>query len=138
MMEENRTILGILSSAVGEYLSMRTDDFKTNIVAGLSVGFSRVLAILVITLLLLIVLGVFAFAFIVLLGEEIGSMSGAAFIVGGVYLIAVLVLVLLRKRLFVNMFNNLFSGIIDQRSPADDWKPLLLKIVRNMRSSLEA
>ena len=136
-MEENRTILGILSSAVGEYLSMRTDDFKTRIVAGLSVGFSRVLAILVITLLLLIVLGVFAFAFIVLLGEEIGSMSGAAFIVGGVYLIAVLVLVLLRKRLFVNMFNNLFSGIIDQRSPADDWKPLLLKIVRNMRSRLD-
>ena len=136
-MEENRTILGILSSAVGEYLSMRTDDFKTNIVAGLSVGFSRVLAILVITLLLLIVLGVFAFAFIVLLGEEIGSMSVAAFIVGGVYLIAVLVLVLLRKRLFVNMFNNLFSGIIDQGSPADDWKPLLLKIVRNMRSRLD-
>ena len=136
-MDDNRTILGVLSSAVGKYLSMRTDDFKTNIVAGLSVGFSRVLAILVITLLLLIVLGVFAFAFIVLLGEEIGSMSVAAFIVGGVYLIAVLVLVLLRKRLFVNMFNNLFSGIIDQRSPADDWKPLLLKIVRNMRSSLD-
>ena len=137
-MEENRTILGILSSAVGKYLSMRTDDFKTNIVSGLSMGFSRVLAILVITLLLLIVLGVFAFAFIVLLGEEIGSMSGAAFIVGGVYLIAVLVLVLLRKRLFVNMFTNLFLGIIDQGSPADDWKPLLLKIVRNMRSSLES
>ena len=107
-MDDNRTILGILSSAVGEYLSMRTDDFKKNIVAGLSMGFSRVLAILGITLLLLIVLGVFAFAFIVLLGEEIGSMSGAAFIVGGVYLIAVLVLVLLRKRLFVNMFSNLF------------------------------
>ena len=105
-MDDNRTILGILSSAVGKYLSMRTDDFKKNIVAGLSMGFSRVLAILVITLLLLIVLGVFAFAFIVLLGEEIGSMSGAAFIVGGVYLIAVLVLVLLRKRLFVNMFSN--------------------------------
>ena len=136
-MDDNRTILGVLSSAVGKYLSMRTDDFKTNIVAGLSVGFSRVLAILVITLLLLIVLGVFAFAFIVLLGEEIGSMSGAAFIVGGVYLIAVLVLVLLRKRLFVNMFSNLFSAIIDQGSAADDWKPLLLKIVRNMRSSLD-
>ena len=137
-MEENRTILGILSSAVGEYLSMRTDDFKTNIVAGLSVGFSRVLAVLVITLLLLIVLGVFAFAFVVLLGEEIGSMSVAAFIVGGVYLIAVLILILLRKRLFVNMFTNLFSGIIDDGTPTDDWKPLLLKIVRNMRSSLDA
>lgn len=137
-MDENRTILGILSSAVGEYLSMRTDDFKKNIVAGLSMGFSRVLAILVITLLLLIVLGVFAFAFIVLLGEEIGSMSGAAFIVGGVYLIAVLVLVLLRKRLFVNMFSNLFSGIIEEESPSDSWKTLLLIIVRNLRSNLDA
>lgn len=137
-MDDNRTILGILSSAVGEYLSMRTDDFKKNIVAGLSMGFSRVLAILVITLLLLIVLGVFAFAFIVLLGEEIGSMSGAAFIVGGVYLIAVLVLVLLRKRLFVNMFSNLFSGIIEEESPSDSWKTLLLIIVRNLRSNLDA
>ena len=137
-MDDNRTILGILSSAVGEYLSMRTDDFKKNIVAGLSMGFSRVLAILVITLLLLIVLGVFAFAFIVLLGEEIGSMRGAAFIVGGVYLIAVLVLVLLRKRLFVNMFSNLFSGIIEEESPSDSWKTLLLIIVRNLRSNLDA
>ena len=136
-MEENKTILGILSSAVGDYLSMRTDDFKKNIVTSLSVGFSRVLAVLFITLVLLVMPGVFAFAFIVLLGEEIGSMSGAAFIVGGVYLIAVLILIFLRKRLFVNMFSNLFSGIIDQGSPADDWKPLLLKIVRNIRSNLE-
>ena len=136
-MDENRTILGILSSAVGEYLSMRTDDFKKNIVTSLSVGFSRVLAVLVIILLLLIVLSVFAFAFTVLIGEAIGSMSGAAFIVGGVYLIAALVLIFLRKRLFVNMFSNLFSGIIDQGSPVDDLKPLLLKLVRNIRSNLE-
>ena len=136
-MKENGTILGILSSAVGEYLSARTDDFKKNIVTGLSVGFSRVLAVLVIILLLLIVLGVFAFAFTVLIGEAIGSMSGAAFIVGGVYLIAALVLIFLRKRLFVNMFSNLFSGIIDQGSPVDDLKPLLLKLVRNIRSNLE-
>ena len=136
-MEENRTIFGVLSSAVGEYLSMRTDDFKKNIVRSLSVGFSRVLAVLVIILLLLIVLGVFAFAFTVLIGEAIGSMSGAAFIVGGVYLIAALVLIFLRKRLFVNMFSNLFSGIIDQGSPVDDLKPLLLKLVRNIRSNLE-
>lgn len=135
-MEENRTILGILSSAVGEYLSMRADDFKKNIVTSLSVGFSRVLAVLVITLLLLIVLGVLAFAFIVLLGETIGSMSGAAFIVGGVYLIALVVLIFLRKRLFLNMFTNLFTGIIEDESPADNWKPLVLMIVRNLRKSL--
>ena len=136
-MEENRTILGILSSAAGKYFSMRTDDFKKNIVTSLSVGFSRVLATLVITLLLFIVLGIFAFAFTVLLGEKLGSLSGAAFIVGGVYLAAVIILILLRKKLFVNMFTNLFSGIIEKESPADNWKQALLLIVKNMRSSIE-
>ena len=137
-MEENRTILRILSSAVGEYLSMRTDDLKKNIVIGLSVGFSRVLAVLVITLLLLIVLGVFAFAVTMLLGEAIGSIGGAAFIVGGVYLIGAVILILLRKRLFLKMFTNLFSGIIEKDAPSDSWKPLLLMIVRNLRNSMGA
>ena len=117
---------------------MRTDDIKKNIVTSLSVGFSRVLAILVITMLLLIVLAVFAFAFIVLLGQAIGSLSGAAFIIGGVYLIAIVVLILLRKRLFLNMFTNLFSGIIEEESPSDKWKSLLLMIVRNLRVNLDA
>ena len=137
-MDENRTILGILSSAVGEYLTVRTDDFKKNIVTGLSVGFSRMLAVLVISFLLLIVLGIFAYAFILLLGEAVGSMTGAAFIVGGVYLMAVVILVLLRKKLFRRMFTNLFSGIIKEESPADSWKTLLLMIVRNLRSNLDA
>lgn len=137
-MKENETILGILSSAVGEYLSVRTDDFKKNIVTGLSVGFSRMLAVLVISFLLLIVLGIFACAFILLLGEAVGSMTGAAFIVGGVYLMAVVILFLLRKKLFRRMFTNLFSGIIKEESPADSWKTLLLMIVRNLRESLDA
>ena len=137
-MKENGTILGILSSAVEEYLSVRTDDFKKNIVTGLSVGFSRMLAVLVISFLLLIVLGIFAYAFILLLGEAVGSMAGAAFIVGGVYLMAVVILFLLRKKLFRRMFSNLFSGIIKEESPADSWKPLLLMIVRNLRGSLDA
>lgn len=133
----NKTILGMLSSAVGEYLSERTDDFKKNIVASLSAGFSRVLAILVITMLLLIVLAVFAFACTILLGEAIGSMSGAAFIVAGVYLIVIVTLIVFRNRLFVNMFTNLFSGIIEKESPSDNWKTLLLIIVRNLRGSMD-
>lgn len=133
----NRTIWEILSSSIGEYLNMRTDDFRKNIITSLSVGLSRVLAVLVITLLMFIVLGVFAFAFIVLVGEAIGSLSGAAFIVGGVYLIAAIVLILLRKRLFINMFSNIFSGIIEEKSTSDNGKTILLMIVRNMRSRLD-
>ena len=137
MMEGKVNILNVLSSAIREYLSMRTDDFRRNVIAGLSAGFSRVLAILVISLLLVIVLAVFAFGFIVVLGEAIGSLSGAAFIVGGVYLIVTAVLFFMRKRLFVNMFTNLFTGIIQPKPSDDHWKSLLLILVRNLRRDLE-
>ena len=137
MMEGKVNILNVLSSAIREYLSMRTDDFRRNVIAGLSAGFSRVLAIIVISLLLVIVLAVFAFGFIVVLGEAIGSLSGAAFIVGGVYLIVTAVLFFMRKRLFVNMFTNLFTGIIQPKPSDDNWKSILLILVRNLRSDLE-
>lgn len=132
-MNDNRNPLNGLSSAIGEYLSLRTDDFKKNIISGLSIGFSRTLAILVIVMILLIVLAVFAFAFIVLLGDAIGSWSGAAFIVGGVYLIVFAVLFFLRKRLFLKMFTGLFTGILDSRTSSDKWKTLALVAVRYLR-----
>ena len=133
VMNDNRNPLDSLSSAIGEYLSLRTDDFKKNVVTGLSTGFSRVLSILVLMMLLLVVLGVFAFAFVVLLGETMGSMSAAAFIVGGVYLIAFAVLFFLRKRLFLKMFTGLFTGILDSGTSSDKWKTLALVAVRYLR-----
>lgn len=132
-MNDNSNPLNGLSSAIGEYLSLKTDDFKKNIVEGLSIGFSRVLSILVLMMLLLLVLGIFAFAFVVLIGEAIGSLSGAAFIVGGVYLIVFAVLFFLRKRLFLKMFTGLFTGILDSRTSSDKWKTLALVAVRYLR-----
>ena len=133
-MEDKRNILSILSSAIGDYLSLRTDDFKKNIVFGLSVGFSRVLVTLVITMLMLIVLGVFAYAFIMLIGEAIGSLSGAAFIVGAVYLAGAAVIFLLRKKLFLNMFSDIFTEIINAAKPSNDLRTLLQTIVNRLRN----
>ena len=133
----NGNPLGGIFSVIGEYLSMRRDDFRKSVVTGLAAGFSRVLAILIISLLMVIVLAVFAFAFIILLGEAIGSLSGAAFIVAGVYLAGAAVLFFLRKRLFVNMFTNLFTGIMQTSTPDDGWKSLLLTVVQNLRKNLE-
>lgn len=133
MMEENRNPLKGLSSVLGEYLGMRTDDFKKNIITGLSVGFSRTLSVLVMVMLLLIVLAVFAVGFIILLGDAIGSWSGAAFIVGGIYLVGLVVLFLLRKRLFLGLFTNLFTGIVETDSASDSWKPLALLVIRYLR-----
>lgn len=136
-MNENRNPLDSLSSAIGEYLGLRTDDFKKSVVEGLSIGFSRVLSILLLMMLLLVVLGVFALAFVVLLGEAIGSLSGAAFIVGGVYLTAFAVLFFLRKRLFLKMFTVLFTGILDSGTSSDKWKTIALVAVRYLRGLVE-
>ena len=136
-MEDKVNPLSSLSSIIGDYLRMRRDDLRKNIITGLAAGFSRVLAILIISLLMVIVLAVFAFAFIILLEKPVGSMSGAAFIVGGVYLSGAIVLFLLRKFLFVNMFTKLFTGIMQTNTPDDSWKSLLLILVQNLRKNLE-
>ena len=136
-MEDKVNPLSSLSSIIGDYLRMRRDDLRKNIITGLAAGFSRVLAILIISLLMVIVLAVFAFAFIILLEKPVGSMSGAAFIVGGVYLSGAMVLFFLRKLLFVNMFTKLFTGIMQTNTPDDSWKSLLLILVQNLRKNLE-
>ena len=136
-MKARNSSLGCLSSVIGEYLSLRADDFKRNIISGLSIGFSRMLAILLITLFLFTVCSVFAFALILIVGEAIGSLAVAALIVGGFYFIVATILFALRKRLFLNMFTSLFTEIVDMNSPTDRWKSLLLILVRNLRSSLE-
>lgn len=137
-MQDFSSQLKSLSSVLETYLSLRTDDFKKNLVAGLATGFSRALAIMVIVTLLLVVLAVFAFAFIILIGDAIGSWSGAAFIVGGVYLAGILVLYLKRKTLFLSMFNNLFTGIVETYTPDESWKSILLIIIRSIKSTLES
>lgn len=110
-MEGNRTLLNILSSVSLEYLAQRTGDIRKNTVAGL-----------VIMMLLLIALAVFAFAFIVLIGDANGSYCGAAFIVGGIYLALAVMLFVFMKR------------PVQQKT--DNWKALLLLVVRNLRNAL--
>lgn len=76
-------------------------------------------------------------AFITMLADATGSISIAALIVGSVYLVAVVVLIILRKRLFLKFFTSLFSGIIEQDESEERLKPLLLMIVKNLRDNLE-
>ena len=131
-------LLKSLTSALETYLGLRTDNFKKNLTNALATGFSRALAILVIVALLLIVLTVFAFAFIILLGNTIGSWSSAAFIVGGIFLAAALVLYLKRKTHFLNMFTNIFANIIETNTPDDGLNSILLIIVRTIKTTLDS
>ena len=135
-MEDKLDLIRELSSVIGEYLSIRRDNFKKSVITGLSAGFGRLITILIISLLTVIVLAVLAFAFIILLGERIGSLSGAAFIIGGIYFFVATVLFLLRKRLFVNMFTNLFTGIMQTNTSDENMKTFLLIAVKHLRKNL--
>lgn len=135
-MEDKLDLIRELSSVIGEYLSIRRDNFKKSVITGLSAGFGRLITILIISLLMVIVLAVLAFAFIILLGERIGSLSGAAFIIGGIYFFVASVLFLLRKRLFVNMFTNLFTGIMQTNTSDENMKTFLLIAVKHLRKNL--
>lgn len=74
-----------------------------------------------------IVLAVFAVAFILLLGEVIGSWSGAAFIVGGVYLLGLVAIYLIGKR-----------RVSQISARTGSWKPMALFVVRYLRSLLNS
>ena len=98
-------------SEIREYMDLRLDDLKLKAVDGLSVGVSRVLSLMVVLMLGAIVLAAFAFGTVLLLGDLIGSWAAAAFIIGGVFLIALVAVLLVWKRLFVDIFVKLFIDI---------------------------
>lgn len=100
-----------VESGIREYMDLRLDDLKLKAVDGLSVGVSRVLSLMVVLMLGAIVLAAFAFGTVLLLGDLIGSWAAAAFIIGGVFLVALVAVLLVWKKLFVDIFVKLFIDI---------------------------
>ena len=98
-------------SDIRNYLDLRLNELKLKTIDGLSIGVSRVLSMMLVVMLGAIALAAFAFGAVLLLGALIGSWAGAAFIVGGIFLIVLSLLLIYWKRLFVNIFVKLFIGI---------------------------
>ena len=101
-------------SDIRNYLDLRLNELKLKTIDGLSIGVSRVLSMMLVVMLGAIALAAFAFGAVLLLGDLIGSWAGAAFIVGGIFLIVLSLLLIYWKRLFVNIFVKLFIGIFYQ------------------------
>lgn len=100
-----------LDNDIRRYVELKIDDLKLKAVDGLSVGVSRVLSLMVVLMLGAIVLAAFAFGTVLLLGDFIGSWAAAAFIIGGVFLILLAAILLVWKKLFVDVFVKLFIDI---------------------------
>ena len=103
------------------YADLRVDEFKLKAVRGLSTALGRPLSFLLIFVVLSIVLGLLAFALLQWLNALVGAPWGTL-IVLAVFLVALVVLVACRKRLFRDMFVKLFIDVFYDSE--DDGKAL--------------
>ena len=100
-----------LASDARDYVDLQIDKLKLQAVKGLSLSLGEILALLLVIFSCSIVLLGLAAGCILLLGKWIGSYAGASFIIAGVFAIVSVVLFLLRKKLFINTFVQLFADV---------------------------
>ena len=97
------------------YVNAQIDNVKLRSVKGLSQGTSAVASLLVIFITVGALVTTLSFAIVLWLGELMGSYALAAFIMSGVLLIAIVMLVLLRKQLFKSSFISMYTDIFFQK-----------------------
>ena len=100
-----------LAGGAMEYVDSKVDELKLRTAKGLSLTLSKVLVATMMISLGTIVLMASAFGGVLLLGDLIGSYAAGAFIIAGVFLLALIVLFLVRKKLFVGGFIKLFLAL---------------------------
>lgn len=93
-----------------QYADLRVDEFKLKATRGLSTALGQTLAYLLIFAVLAIALGLLAFALLQWLNALVGSPWGTL-IVSGVFIAVLVVLWMMRSRLFKNLFVKLFIDV---------------------------
>lgn len=109
-----------LASGAMEYVDRKVDELKLRTVKGLSLTLSKVLVATIMISLGTIVLMASAFGGVLLLGDLIGSYAAGAFIIAGVFLLALIVLFLVRKKLFIGGFIKLFLALFFDEENAEE------------------
>lgn len=97
------------------YVDAQIDNVKLRSVKGLSQGTSAVAGLLLIFIIVGALVLTLSFGVVLWLGELIGSYAQAAFIMSGVLVIALVVLILLRKQLFKSNFISMYTDIFFQK-----------------------
>ena len=98
-------------SEVKDYVDLRIDELKLRATKGFSLALGRVAAALLLVGVLIIVLGLLSVVLIQWIGELTGSLAVASSIVCVLFLIVLIVLFSLRKRLFRDSFVKLFVKV---------------------------
>lgn len=88
------------------YVDLKLDQFKLQLASGLSAAISSALVLIIVLFLALMLLAILSYALMGWLNAILGGQAGTM-IVAGLVLLAIVVIVLMRKRLFRDTFVKL-------------------------------
>lgn len=120
MRDNDRDPMRETIACLKEYMSLRLDKFKLKLVEHLAISMSSILGVAIV-----IVLCSFALLFIIvaltlLLGDLIGSLIGAIFIMAGIFLIAALIVYANRHKVMVNAMVRMFAKMLFEPDKNND------------------
>ncbi len=110
--ERNRGRIGRAAIDLRVYASLWIDSFRLGLIDNLSALFSTLFGVISLLIFLGMAITFFAVGFTWLLGEWIGSLLGAIFIMGGVMTFLAIVMFSLRKTLVLNPSIRMLSRMI--------------------------
>ncbi len=109
-----------LAESVAQYIDLKVDEVKVRTAKGLSIALNRLLVAILLLTLCSIVLMSAAFGGVLLLGDLIGSYAAGAFIVAAIFLVLLVVLFLLRDKLFLNGLVRMFVRLFFEEEGGED------------------
>lgn len=98
-----------------DYINAQIDDVKLRSIKGLSQGTAALASLLIIMIVVGAVITALSFAVVLWIGELLHSYALAAFIMTGVLLLVLVLLFLLRKKLFKNSFVAMYTDVFYHR-----------------------
>lgn len=109
-----------LSDNLKKYIGLRFEVLKCQVAEALARMASILLIIFVVSLLLFIAVFFLSTAFVDWFAENVGKAYVGALIVAGFYLVVACVLILVRRRIFINPLVSAYSKILIEESDEEE------------------
>ncbi|MBO7248690.1 MAG: phage holin family protein [Bacteroidales bacterium] len=120
--DSNRNLLDELYGSLKEYMDLRINEGKLSLTESLAILFSRLIVFVLAVITGAIAFAFFAFALSQWIGTLLHSQALGSLITGSIFLVAVIVLVIFRKRLFTDSMVKLLIGMIFKNRPDEPAK----------------
>jgi cation transport ATPase len=114
-LNSNNNLLEELISSIKDYLSMKVDDTKLHLAESFSILFSKLIFFVIAIVIGGLAVGFLATAFNSWLEVLLNSRIYASLVTSGIFILSIVVLFFLRKRLFTNNMVRLFIKLFFEK-----------------------